>query len=138
MLPFGPWEEVPTDGEFTVTVRVANTGPRAGDEVVQLYLRDVLAQVARPVRQLVGYARVPLHPGEAHDVTFTVHADRTAFTGRAGERIVEPGEVEVLLGSSATDLPCSGTVRLTGPLRVVGPDRRLVTPVRCSPRDAGA
>ena len=105
---------------------------------MQLYLRDVLAQVTRPVRQLVGFARVPLEPGEARDVTFTVHADRTAFTGRAGERIVEPGDVEVHVGTSATDLPCCGTVRLTGPLRVVGPDRRLVTPVRCSPRDAGA
>ena len=57
--------EVPTDGEFTVTVRVRNTGDRAGDEVVQLYLHDVLAQVARPVRQLTGFARVPLEPGAA-------------------------------------------------------------------------
>src|SRR5690606_40585609 len=56
--------EVPTDGEFTVSVRVRNTGSRAGDEVVQLYLHDVLAQVTRPVRQLTGFARVRLEPGE--------------------------------------------------------------------------
>jgi hypothetical protein len=67
-----------------------------------------------------------------------VHADRTAFTGRGFERIVEPGDVEVLVGISATDLPCRGTVRLTGPVRVVGPDRRLVTPVELTPRDACA
>jgi beta-glucosidase len=121
--------EVPTDGEFTVTVRVRNTGERAGDEVVQLYLRDVLAQVTRPVRQLAGFVRVPLEPGEAKDVRFQVHTDRVAFTGRDLTRIVEPGEIEVLAGTSAADLPLRGTVLLTGPVRQVGFDRRLVTPV---------
>ncbi|MDY7086817.1 MAG: glycoside hydrolase family 3 N-terminal domain-containing protein [Actinomycetota bacterium] len=122
--------EVPTDGEFTVTVRVRNTGRRAGDEVVQLYLKDLVAQVTRPVKQLTGFARVPLEAGEAKDVTFTVHTDRTAFTGRDFSRIVEPGELDVLVGTSAADLPCTGRVRLTGELRVVADrDRRLVTPV---------
>jgi beta-xylosidase len=122
-------DEVTTDGEFTVTVRVRNTGARAGDEVVQLYLRDVVAQVTRPVRQLTGFARVPLEPGEAKDVRFLVHTDRTAFTGRDLTRIVEPGEIEILAGTSAADLPCRGTVRLTGPIRQTGRDRRLTTPV---------
>jgi Fibronectin type III-like domain len=90
------------------------------------------------VRQLVGFARVPLEPGGAVDVTFRVHADRTAFTGPGYERIVEPGDTEVLVGTSATDLPCRGTVRLTGPVRTVGSDRRLVTPVELSTRDACA
>jgi beta-glucosidase len=121
--------EVPTDGEFTVTVRVRNTGDRDGDEVVQLYLRDVVAQVTRPVRQLTGFARVPLAPGEAKDVRFTVHTDRTAFTGRDLTRIVEPGELKVLVGTSAADLPCRATVTLTGPLRTAGHDRVLTTPV---------
>ena len=121
--------EVPTDGEFTVTVRLRNTGGRAGDEVVQLYLHDVVAQVTRPVRQLAGFARVTLEPGAAADVRFAVHADRTAFTGRDLRRIVEPGDIEVLVGTSAADLPCRGSVRLTGPVRAVGHDRRLVTPV---------
>jgi beta-glucosidase-like glycosyl hydrolase len=120
--------EVPTDGEFTVTVRVRNTGGRGGDEVVQRYLRDVLAQVTRPVRQLTGFARVPLEPGEAKDVRFTVHTDRTAFTGRDLTTIVEPGEIEIQVGTSAADLPCRGSVRLTGPVRTVGRDRVLVTP----------
>jgi len=126
-------KDVPTDGEFTVAVRVRNTGSRPGDEVVQLYLHDVVGQVTRPVKQLVGFARVALQPGAAAEVLFRVHADRTAFTGRDLERIVEPGEVEVLVGSSAADLPCRGSVRLTGPVRVLGRDRRLVTPVEVSP-----
>jgi beta-glucosidase len=126
--------EVPTDGEFAVTVGVRNTGARAGEEVVQLYLHDVVAQVTRPVRQLAGFARVRLEPGEAVDVRFTVHADRTAFTGRDLQRIVEPGELDVLVGTSSAHLPCQGRLRFTGTLRVVGSDRRLVTPVEVSTR----
>jgi beta-xylosidase len=126
--------EVPTDGEFAVTVGVRNTGARAGDEVVQLYLHDVVAQVTRPVRQLAGFARVHLEPGEAADVRFRVHADRAAFTGRDLQRIVEPGELEVLVGTSSADLPCRGRLLFTGGLRVVGPDRQLVTPVEVSRR----
>ncbi|GAA0996025.1 glycoside hydrolase family 3 N-terminal domain-containing protein [Acrocarpospora macrocephala] len=125
--------EIPTDGEFTVSVRVRNTGARAGEEVVQLYLHDVLAQVTRPVRQLVGFVRVAVDPGTSREVRFRVHADRTSFTGRDLRRIVEPGDVEVLVGTSAADLPCQGAVRLTGPVRVVGPGRRLVTPVDVGP-----
>ena len=81
------------------------------------------------MKQLTGFARVALEPGEAADVRFSVHADRTAYTGPAAERIVEPGDIEVLVGTSAADLPCRATIRLTGPERVVGHDRRLVTPV---------
>jgi beta-glucosidase len=125
--------EVPTDGEFTVSVRVRNTGPREGDEVVQLYLRDVLAQVARPVKQLAGFARVGLAPGEGAEVRFRVHTDRTAYPDRDLERIVEPGDLEVMVGTSAADLPCRGRVRLTGAPRVAGHDRQLVTPVELGP-----
>jgi beta-xylosidase len=125
--------EVPTDGAFSVTVRVRNTGPSAGEEVVQLYLRDLLAQVARPVKQLAGFTRVGLAPGEGADVRFRVHADRTAYPNRDLERVVEPGDIEVMVGTSAADLPCRGRVRLTGALRVVGHDRQLVTPVELGP-----
>jgi beta-glucosidase-like glycosyl hydrolase len=125
--------EVPTDGAFTVSVRVRNTGPREGDEVVQLYLHDVVAQVARPVKQLAGFARVGLAPGEGIDVTFRVYADRAAYTNREFEQIVEPGDIEVMVGTSAADLPCRGRVRLTGSLRVVGHDRQRITPVELSP-----
>ncbi|MFC4901270.1 glycoside hydrolase family 3 N-terminal domain-containing protein [Streptosporangium amethystogenes subsp. fukuiense] len=125
--------EVPTDGEFTVSVRVRNTGGRTGEEVVQLFLYDVVAQVTRPVRQLTGFTRVRLEPGASALATFTVPADRTAFTGRDLRRVVEPGDLEVLVGTSASDLPCRGRIRLTGPLRHVGPGRRLVTRVDVEP-----
>jgi Glycosyl hydrolase family 3 C-terminal domain/Fibronectin type III-like domain len=128
--------EIGSDGEFTATVRVRNTGDRPGDEVVQLYLRDVVAQVARPLKLLTGFARVSLEPGQAVDVTFHVHADRTAYTGPDLRRIVEPGEFEVMMGTSSLDLPCRASVRITGDVRVVGHDRVLTTPVTIA-ADAG-
>jgi hypothetical protein len=128
--------EITTDGEVSVTVRVRNTGHRSGDEVVQLYLRDLVAQVARPVRQLIGYARVGLEPGGAAEVTFRVHADRTSYPGPDLERIVEAGDVELLVGTSARDLPWRATVRLTGVTRVVSSKRHLDTPVEVVPAAA--
>ena len=89
----------------------------------------VIATVTRPVKQLAGFARVALEAGETVEVSFDVHADRTAFLGREMQRFVEPGPVEVPIVASATELPCWGRVRPTGPVRTVGDDRRLVTPV---------
>jgi beta-xylosidase len=121
--------EVPTDGEVRVSCTVRNTGPAAGTEVVQLYLGDPVATVVRPVKWLAGFARVSLAPGEAARVTFLLHADRTSFTGRDLTRIVEPGTIAVTLGGSSDDLPLKGSFTLTGPLRTVGIDRVLDTPV---------
>ncbi|HEY2296427.1 MAG TPA: glycoside hydrolase family 3 N-terminal domain-containing protein [Jatrophihabitans sp.] len=121
--------ELATDGELEVSAIVRNTGSRTGSEVVQLYAHDVIAQVARPTRQLIGFARVSLDPGQSRAVRFHVHSDRFAYTNGEYQRIVEPGDVELLIGNSAADLPCRESVRLTGPTRIVGSDRRLITPV---------
>jgi beta-xylosidase len=121
--------DVPTDGTVEISCTIRNTGETAGTEVVQLYLTDPVSQVVRPVRWLAGFARVPLAPGEARRVAFRLHADRTAFTGLSGTRIVEPGDIEVALGGASDSLPLSGAFTLTGPLRTVGADRVLDTPV---------
>nr|WP_185792597.1 glycoside hydrolase family 3 N-terminal domain-containing protein [Actinoallomurus bryophytorum] len=118
----------PTDGEVGIAVTVRNLGERAGTEVVQLYLSDPVASVVRPVRWLAGWARVRLEPGAAARVSFAVHADRTSFTGLDLQRIVEPGTIEVAVGSSSQDLPLSGSFVLTGPERVLGTDRVLTVP----------
>ncbi|MCP2253297.1 beta-glucosidase [Prauserella aidingensis] len=120
--------ETGTDGEFTVSTEVRNAGERSGEEVVQLYLRDVQARVARPVLQLTGFARVALDPGQRAVVTFRVHADLVSYPDADLRRIVEPGTVEVFVGRSATDLPCTDTVELTGPVREVGHDRVMTAP----------
>jgi beta-glucosidase-like glycosyl hydrolase len=130
--------EIRTDGELDVTVRLRNTGTRPGAEVVQLYLHDPVAQVTRPDRQLIGFARVRLEAGDGVRVRFRVHADRTAFTGRDLRRIVEPGEIELLVGTSSADLPCTVTVRLTGGARAVGHRRQLTTPVDVRREDIDA
>lgn len=92
---------VPTDGALAVSVRVTNTGAVAGDEVVQLYGRDLVASVTRPVAQLLGYQRVHLAPGESVTVAFTVPTTRLAFSDRTLTRVVEPGAVDLWVGTSA-------------------------------------
>ena len=128
---------VGTDGTAEISCLVRNTGDRAGDEVVQLYLSDPVAQVVRPERWLAGFGRVPLEPGEERRVTFRLHADRTAFTGRAGTRIVEPGEIGVAVGGASDRLPLRGSFTLAGPERAVGPDRVLDTPSTSCPSPPG-
>lgn len=122
----------PTDGETTLRLIVRNTGERAGTEVVQLYLHDPVGKVARPVARLVGYARVPLAAGASAEVHFTVPADLAAYTGPDGDRIVEPGELELRLGASSAEggVRHAVPVTLTGPERVVGRERRMRCEVR--------
>ncbi len=107
-------ELVPVDGEFTVGARVRNTGAVAGAETVQLYAIDPVAQVTRPVRSLLGFAKVALEPGEQAMVRFHVHTDRLAFTGLGGTRIVEPGEILLEVGSSSLNISVRGAVQLVG------------------------
>jgi beta-xylosidase len=121
----GGGAETGTDGEVTVRVRLRNGGARRGAEVVQLYLHDPVASVVRPVQRLVGFARLELDPGEAADVSFTVHADLASFTGRDGRRIVEPGDLVLSAGRSSADLPFAHSVRLVGPVRQVDHTRRM-------------
>jgi beta-xylosidase len=122
-----------TDGGVGISCTVGNTGAVAGTEVVQLYLSDPVASVVRPTRWLAGFTRVTLAPGESARVTFRLHADRTAVTGRDGIRMVEPGEITVAVGGASDQLPLSGSVTLTGPARPAGADRVLTTPVSVRP-----
>ncbi|MEU6336157.1 glycoside hydrolase family 3 N-terminal domain-containing protein [Streptomyces cellulosae] len=118
-------DETPTDGEFTLTFTVRNTGDRSGTEVVQLYLHDPVASVVQPVQRLVGYTRVTLEPGEARRLTVTVPADLASFTGRDGRRVVEPGALELRLAASSADPRLTTRVALTGAERRVDHTRRL-------------
>lgn len=126
-------DSMPADGTVLVSATVRNTGDRAGAEVVQLYLSDPVAQVVRPTRWLSGFAKVDLAPGAAARVTFEVHADRTSFIGLAGHRIVEPGDVEIALGTASDALPLTGRFRIDGAVREVGEGRVLHTPATVVP-----
>jgi beta-glucosidase len=107
-------DQVPTDGWLPVSVRVTNTGPVAGDDVVQIYGHDVVGSVTRPVAQLLGYQRVHLLPEQSATVRFMVPTARLAFTDRTYTRVVEPGEVELWVGTSAQREAEARTV-LVGP-----------------------
>ncbi|MET9870624.1 glycoside hydrolase family 3 N-terminal domain-containing protein [Streptomyces sp. NPDC006386] len=122
-------EQVPTDGRFGVRVRVRNTGEVPGAETVQLYFTDPVAQVTRPVRALLAFAKVELEPGEQATVRFDVHTDRLAFTGLEGHRIVEPGEILLYAGSSSGDLPAEAKVELVGAVRDLTAVRQHGVPV---------
>jgi beta-glucosidase len=93
------------DGQATVSVEVTNTGQRAGDEVVQLYVHDVVSEmVTRPVKELKGFRRITLQPGEKRVVEFTLTSDDLSFLNEKMQRVVEPGMCEVMVGTSSVEV----------------------------------
>jgi beta-glucosidase len=112
-------------GELRASFTVRNTGGRAGVAVPQLYVRDLLASVVRPVKELKAFGRVPLAAGASARVVFDVPTDMLGFTGPDGRRLVEPGEVELQVGASSADIRLRATARLTGEAHVLGRDWRM-------------
>ena len=97
--------EIRMGDRVTISATVKNTGDVVADEVVQLYVRDLVGSVTRPVRELKGFRRVRLQPGEAVDVAFELHTDDFGFYGRDMRRKTEAGEFHAWIGgSSATEL----------------------------------
>jgi beta-glucosidase len=104
------------NGPLVVSAAIRNSGTHAGDEVVQLYVRDVEASVKRPKKQLMAFERISLRPGETRNVRFTVSPDRLAFWDEKRKAwIVEPGAFEVMLGSSSADVRLTGEIRASSP-----------------------
>lgn len=101
-------DTIGADGVATVRATITNTGPRAGDEVVQLYLRDLLASVARPVLQLAGFTRIRLAPGERREVAFRLSREHLRMLDERMRWVVEPGTFRVLVGASSKDLRLRG------------------------------
>ena len=99
-------------GAVSISANVANTGDRAGDEVVQLYVHDLYASVARPVKELKGFQRITLKPGQSRTVSFRITAADLSFTNAELQRVVEPGEWEIMVGSSSRDIRLLGVLRL--------------------------
>jgi beta-glucosidase len=122
-------ERWPTDATVEIAVTLRNDTDIATSEVVQVYLHDPVAEVARPVQQLIGFARVDLAPAATRTVSLRLHADLTSYTGRAGVRIVDEGDVELRVGASSTDIRAVLQFVLAGPRREVGFDRTLTASV---------
>jgi beta-glucosidase len=101
-----------------VRVRVSNTGTRAGQEVVQLYVADVEASLPRPPKELKGFAKVALQPGESRDIRFVLNARDFSFYDPArGQWVLEPGEFRLLAGASSRDIRLERRVRVVGTAR---------------------
>lgn len=92
---------IPEGGSITVTAEVANAGSREGDEVVQLYTRDLVGSMTRPVRELKGFRRVHLKPGEKQTVSFPLTTDELKFTNSQNQLIVEPGKFQVWIAPNS-------------------------------------
>jgi beta-glucosidase len=105
---------------LTVSVDVRNSGDRAGDEVVQLYVRDSVATVAEPVKSLKGVRRISLRPGETQTVTFRLGADAFALYDRQMRKVVEPGIFTIFVGRNSDDVT-STRVDVTGSTKVLAP-----------------
>ncbi len=103
-----------TTSPITVEVTVTNTGHRPGEEVLQLYVSDLVASVSRPEVSLIGFVRARLGPGQARRARFEVHPSRLAFYDETMRFVVEPGQFRFAVGASACDLKQESTVNLSG------------------------
>ena len=104
-------QSIGRNGKVTASVDVTNTGSRAGDDVVQLYIHDPVASISQPIRRLRGFQRVTLAPGATQTVTFTLDTSDFGFYDNRARFVVEPGTIDVYAGdSSAADLTQSFAV----------------------------
>lgn len=95
------------DSSTEVFIDVENVGKYSGHEVVQLYVRDIVSSVTRPVKELKGFEKIYLEPGEKKTVSFKISSELLAFTNVNMEYVVEPGEFEIMVGTSSRDIDCS-------------------------------
>lgn len=121
--------EAQANGEVQISLTLQNSGPRDGTEVVQLYIKDPVASVTRPVQQLKGFARVALKRGEQATVSFTLPVNLLAFFDQQMRWVVEPGEIQLQLGSSSADIRLQGSFTIDGALTEVSDNKAYLSRV---------
>lgn len=127
-LVIGP-KRVPSGGHVDIALIVKNVGKVSGDEVVQLYVHDVLARVPRPIKELKGYRRLSLEPGEAKQITFHLPVDQLAFYDLDMELVLEAGQIDVMVGSSSQDIRLRGEFDIEGSAKEIVKNRVFTCPV---------
>jgi beta-glucosidase len=106
--------------QVDISLTVTNTGQLAGDEVVQLYVRDEIASIPRPVKELKGFYRLHLEPGQSRRLTFHLPADLLAYYDENLDLILERGKIHIMLGSSSVD------IHLQDEFEIIGCDKATV------------
>ena len=101
-------KEISPDGTLKISADIKNAGTRFGEEIVQLYLQDVISSVSTPVKELKGFAKIGLEPGQKKTVTFELTPEHLALYNKSLERVVEAGQFKVFLGSSSEDIRTTG------------------------------
>jgi beta-glucosidase len=99
-------------GTVSLSFTLVNTGKVAGEEVVQLYLRDMVASTVRPLKELKGFEKVALKPGEQKRISFTIDRDTLSFFNQKLEWVAEPGDFQLMVGSAADDIRLQGMLEL--------------------------
>jgi beta-glucosidase len=127
--------KVDSGGTIEISCDVKNVGKVAGDEVIQLYVHDRQATITRPVQELAGFRRIHLKPGQACMVSFFLKISQLAFYNVDMEFVVEPGSIDVMVGSSSEDIRLRGEFEITGSVLRVDGARSFISEASCRPRD---
>ena len=118
------------NGNVKVSLTVKNSGELAGDEVVQMYVRDVVASTTRPVKELKGFKRVSLDRGESKRITFDMPVNMLAYYDLEMNYVVDPGEIKIMIGSSSSDIRLNGSFEVKGETTIIeAKDKAFLTKV---------
>jgi beta-glucosidase len=124
-------QQVRAGDTIQVSVEVTNTGNCTGDEVVQLYIRLAYVTVTRPVKELKGFKRITLEPDQTKTITFELFTNQLGFYNREMAYVVEPGALEIMVGSSSEGLPLQASVEIAGETTEIGQDKKFFSKVTC-------
>ncbi len=122
-------ETLSPDTSLTISADITNTSRTDSDEVVQLYVRDPVAQVARPQQELRGFARVPIAAGKTKRVSFTLQPEQFAYFAPSGQFEADAGRIDFGLGAGAADIRLTGSFQMTEPVIADGPAAAIATQV---------
>lgn len=92
------------DWKITATINVKNTGSRDADEVVQLYIRDMVASISRPVKELKGFQRIHLAAGESREISFDITPEMLKFYNAELKHVIEPGDFQIMVGGNSKEV----------------------------------
>jgi len=121
--------QIEAGGTVDVSLTIRNTGPVAGDEVVQLYICDEYGCVPRPVKELKGFTRITLQPDESRGITFHLPVNQLAFHDEELKLVLEAGMIKVMVGASSADIRCEGSFEIIGAPKTLIKERLFVCPV---------